>query len=69
MPNPDFTGSVLVKRCETCPHWHRMAPLAALGSCSHPTHRYAVLVSGSSAGDAVTTDLSVCSNWQRKDEE
>ena len=64
MPNPNFSGNVPHKRCETCKFWYRAPqnPTAAFGCCTNVRN----LPRGveTPAGTALcTTDLSVCSNW------
>lgn len=61
MPNPDFTGTVSRMRCETCKHWKWDPSLPKAGfvswaHCLHPD-RSGIMT--------VTTDLTVCSNWER----
>ncbi len=53
VPNPDFTGNVPHRRCETCKWWERLVD--AMGEC-----RRVVLPP---RGYPPVTDLSVCSNW------
>lgn len=61
MPNPDFTGTVPRMRCETCKYWERHSGSnVRIGRC---------LISARLV-EAVcivldTTDLTVCSNWER----
>lgn len=64
MPNPDFTGTVPRMRCETCEFWKwdQKVPRPdhlSFAWCTHPT----VIVV-----PFCTTDLSVCSNWKKKEE-
>lgn len=63
MPNPNFTGSVPHRRCETCKHWRRLGSTScALGECEHPVQCVQGMM-------RVLTDLSVCSNWEQKEGE
>ena len=67
MPNPDFTGSVPHRRCETCVHWERFADGVTFGSCSKAA--YSLIeeqVTITSINPMPTTDLSVCSSWMGK---
>lgn len=75
MPNPDFTGTVPSRRCETCKSWNRMlfdGKPSQLGVCLF--YPVGVPVSFEMpntigvASVAPMTDLSVCSNWSRKEE-
>lgn len=67
MPNPDFTGTVPSRRCETCEFWCGFTSVdghVGAGTCQQKNNqdrRYAPILT-------VTTDLSVCSNWSRKEE-
>lgn len=63
MPNPNFTGTVPHRRCETCKLWLRIGNSgAAAGHCSLAAN------ASSLYGPLVTLDLSVCSNWTGKEE-
>lgn len=77
MPNPNFTGNVPHRRCETCKSWDRPEHLnLAKGLCRANTHfetrpadsRMAGSPSVAHAVEFWTTDLSVCSNWDGKTE-
>jgi len=65
MPNPDFTGDVPHRRCETCVHWLRMS--VSIGECDANTIKRVL-------GDSMlvqrtpvySLDLAVCSNWSAK---
>lgn len=65
MPNPDFTGDVPSRRCETCEYWSQW-PSLRWGACTAS----AATVQGTvvTATMVTTTDLTVCSNWDRKKE-
>lgn len=57
MPNPNFTGTVPHRRCETCVHWDR----------HHESSRHGVCLDYSLGSEVrPTTDLTVCSNWTAK---
>lgn len=61
MPNPEFTGTVPHRRCETCLYWVRSDVgngLHVWGEC-----RYGLNVVNGTSGRN-TTDLAVCSNWE-----
>ena len=70
MPNPDFTGTVSPRRCETCVHWHNPLP-RRWGLCKNSVyHVYGIEQPlGSAPKETIeyySTDLSVCSDWTRK---
>lgn len=69
MPNPDFEGSVPRMRCETCEHWERWFDDEPFGVCG----RSRVALTNGTVTEILrnafpTTDLTVCSNWKKKDE-
>ena len=73
MPNPDFTGNVPHKRCDTCKSWNRVIAGAAdthFGQCEWVpnehlrTDRQPIGYPGHLS--VTTTDLTVCSNWTAK---
>ena len=77
MPNPDFTGSVPRMRCETCEHWERVGAGMTRGLCRantvYNTAPHTVVLPMNSPQSVVadvfhTTDLTVCSNWKKKEE-
>jgi len=68
MPNPDFTGTVPARRCETCKSWHAW-PTKRWGSCDASSyHMTCNNTTASMVSLAVTTDLTVCSDWTCKAE-
>jgi len=58
MANPDFTGPVPSRRCETCKSWSRF-PSKRHGRCEDSAS-----LDGAKAIVAITSDLAVCSNWE-----
>lgn len=80
MPNPNFTGNVPHRRCETCKFWRRLRETVAAGDCSVNSAvnvnyiSYAEAQAGATdkpiqwVDRILTTDLSVCSNWDGKTE-
>lgn len=71
MPNPNFTGTVPKRRCETCQHWTHF-PSTRKGSCRVNDHHVAVQsaqfaeLTVARVAELFTTDLTVCSDWTRK---
>ena len=67
MPNPDFTGSVPHRRCETCKYWHQSKLRSVRGLCN--LGAYGLSTADSDVNVILetqafyTTDLTVCSNW------
>lgn len=66
MPNPDFEGTVPSRRCETCKWWDWL-PKSAFGLCRNYEHRMPASQTAA-IQHPVTTDLTVCSNWERREE-
>lgn len=60
MPNPEFTGNVPAKRCETCKHWHAEINRWSWGECKDGHVPRGGL-------QKLTTDLTVCSNWKLRE--
>lgn len=77
MPNPDFTGDVRARRCETCRQWNRIVAADAaelrVGVCEVLVEAMTRTLtterplSGAATPMLVSTlDLAVCSDWTAK---
>ena len=74
MSNPDFIGDVPSKRCETCKDWTKAEGIEhGFGMCgvlktvlSLPVNKALLPVY---EAHFWTTDLAVCSNWTKKNQQ